>query len=65
MTTKHNDPDMQRDDHEVDVADTIPQEKTHDKTDSDKTPETKPYSVYSHGEKWAIVAIASFAGLFR
>lgn len=28
-------------------------------------PDHAPYSVYSHREKWFLVAIISFAGLFR
>jgi hypothetical protein len=27
--------------------------------------EEKPYSIYTHSEKWFIVAITSLAGLFR
>lgn len=28
-------------------------------------PKDKPYSIFTHGEKWAIVTIASVAGTFR
>lgn len=35
-------------------------------TTDDKAKETKkPYSIYNNREKWTIVMIASFAGLFR
>jgi hypothetical protein len=47
-----------------DIKSTIDHE-THEPETSHENPNNKPYSIFTHGEKWAIVTIASIAGIFR
>lgn len=44
----------------------MPEPTTEKKAEEKKAEETKkPYSIYNSREKWLIVILASFAGLFR
>jgi hypothetical protein len=63
MTSNPNDVDAQPVHH---VPDRIV-EPSHEllALDQAESRKDKPYSIFTYGEKWAIVVIASIAGLFR
>lgn len=59
--SKENDPGQPSRDRELEVHEVQP-------TSPDQTnavAEEKPYSIFTLGEKWTIVCIASLGGLFR